>query len=266
MTSREHFRALVALSPDIHSVYALRLACQLGRLGNLDLELVHVIETAALPRGAGWAPRTWAKEREEEMRQELEQLVQAVGDFCQTGPLVFEEGHPHDVLLRRLGEGRHDVVVLGASPLGRTGHIVGHLAKWSPVPVLVARGYRPLRRVLVCTDGTPAAERTLEFCGRMLGNSTLETTLLACADKGNGAAARRGQEILRHEGVEARVLEGPGRVWDDVLAEAHQGDYDLMVLAKAEASGGLREMLGGHPLLPVALHAACPVLIQPWRG
>ncbi len=262
MMRRGSSRALVALSPEVHSVYALRLACQLARLGHLRLEPVHVIENGALPRGAGWAPHTWAREREWEVRQELEQVVQAEREFCDLGALCFERGRPEERLLRRLSTGNYDVVILGGSPSGHPGSMLGHLSKESPVPMLLARGVRPLRRVLMATDGTPAAERTLSFMGHLLGDSTVEAALLSLAEDGNGAA-RRGGEILRSEGVEPRLLSAEGLSWEALLAETIRGDYDLLVVAKAPAEGGaLREMLRGNPLLWVALRAPCPVLVQ----
>jgi nucleotide-binding universal stress UspA family protein len=263
MTPQGNLRALVALSPELHSMYALRLACQLGRLGHLELDLIHVIENGALPRGAGWAPHSWARERERVLRQEVGQLVQAEGEFCNIsrGP-IFALGRPKDELLRRLGSGDYDMVVLGGSPTGHAGSLVRHLVKSSPVPVLVARGSRPLRRVLLCTDGSEAADRTLAMVGRLLGSSSIEISLMVLSEGGNGAA--RSVAILRGEGVEP-VFRGPGGNSLTQVLEACQADYDLVVLAKAESGGALREVLGGQELLQLASHVPCPVLVQARR-
>ena len=262
MMRRGSSRALVALSREVHSVYALRLACQLGRLGHLKLDLVHIIENGALPRGAGWAPHTWAREREWEARQELEQLVRAEQEFCNVGAgLSFDHGRPEEQLLRRLRTSDYDLVILGGSPSGLPGSVLPRLMKESPVPLVLARGVRPLRRVLMGTDGTPAAERTVAFMGRLLGESTVEAALVSLAEDGNGAT-RRGRELLEAEGVSVRVVADGGPGWQELLAEAARGDYDLLAVAKAPDGGGLRELLGGNPLLRLALHAPCPVLMQ----
>ena len=256
-------RALVALSRELHSMYALRLACQLSRLGHLNLNLVHVVENGALPRGAGWAPHTWARERELEVRRELDQLVRAEQEFCDLhGGLSFEHGRPEERLLRRLQRGDCDLLILGGHPSGQPGSLLNHLAKESPVPLLVARGARPLRRVLMCSDGTAASERTLSFMGRLLGESSVEVTLASTTAAGNGSVLARGRELLQAEGVEPRLcfLEGPD--WAALLAETARGDYDLLVAAQAHPASGLRALFGGDPLVRLALHAPCPVLMQ----
>ncbi len=267
MLEQGHTRALVALSRELHSVYALRLACQLSHLGRLDLELLHVIEGDPLPRGAGWAPHSWAREREEELRAELLQMVQAVGDLCRgSGELRFAHGRAREELTRRLEAGDLDMVILGGGGAAQPGGLLRHLARTSPVPLLVARGYRPLRRLLICADGSAGAERTLTFVGRLVGRSTLEATLLSVAGREEAAATERSLALLRAEGVEPNLTLAPGRGCEEVLAEAAQGDYDLLVLARTEPAGGLREVfLGGDPLLHIALQAPCPVLLQPRR-
>jgi nucleotide-binding universal stress UspA family protein len=264
MITETRCRALVALSRQVHSIYALRLACQLGRLGGLGLDLLHVIENEALPRGAGWAPYSWAREREQEARQELGQMVQAEQEFCDVGGgVAFAHGRAEEELLQRLRGGRYDLVILGGHPSGHPGTLLGHLAKESPVPVIVARGARPLRRVLLATDGGAEAENTLRLMGRLLGESSVEATLFSLNGPG---AVSRGRELLRAEGVETSTVAATEPGWQGLLAETARGGYDLLVVAQAPSGGRLRDLLsGGQPELRLALHAPCPVMM-PARG
>ncbi len=57
-------KALVSVEVDLASSIAIRFACQLGELTDIEILPVYVKESPPYEavRGAGWVSRTWQKE------------------------------------------------------------------------------------------------------------------------------------------------------------------------------------------------------------
>lgn len=77
-------KALVSIEMDLASSMAVRLACQLGGLMEMEIHPVYAKKSPSHEEsmGAGWASRTWQREMIEEGRQEICQLLASEQDFC----------------------------------------------------------------------------------------------------------------------------------------------------------------------------------------
>ncbi len=77
-------KTLVSIEADLASSLAIRFACQLGGLINMEIQPVYVKESAThdTSMGAGWASRTWEKELVRQGKEEIAELISAEKDFC----------------------------------------------------------------------------------------------------------------------------------------------------------------------------------------
>lgn len=193
-----------------------------------------------------------------------------------------------EALLAESASGEYDVVVAGS--LGRRGlqrlalgSMAAQLARDARVPVLLVKGPpRPIApggRVLACTSGGTRGERAVRWGGRLARWLGAELTVLhvmsqlalsaeapleqlnETAEEAIARQTREGQhlasavELARAQGggaaVEVRPKLRHGLVLEEILAEAREGDYDLVVI-------------GGHPTpgAPAGLGPVRPTLLE----
>jgi nucleotide-binding universal stress UspA family protein len=184
----------------------------------------------------------------------------------------------------------YDLVVIGSR--GRRGivqlllgsvalHVTGHV----PASVLVVKGrVRDPRRFLVCSSAGPVSERTVRFAGRLARALEASVTLLhvmsqlplaqdavagdleASAEElirrgsREGAHLSRMLDLLATEGQSARAVVLHGLVRDEIIAEAREGRYDLLVTG-AHVTPGLNARLVDDLSADILLAANRPVLV-----
>ncbi len=185
-------------------------------------------------------------------------------------------GHPAEEIVSEAEEGEYDVVVIGDKEhrglvtrffLGSTAvRVVEH----APCPVIIVKGkIAPVRRILVCDSGAPGSELLRRFCEQFRGlvRPDDEATVLHVMSQieagrgvdyhGLGADAARliaegtpeGKLLERSAGMlgrlclRARPLVRHGLVVEEILSEASEGDYDLVVIGPHSGSGWRRVLL-----------------------
>jgi len=185
---------------------------------------------------------------------------------------------PYDLLV--IGSrGRRGVtrLLLGSLALQVTGHV--------PASVLVVKGpARDLANFLVCSSAGPVSEHTVQFAGhlaRALGASVtllhvmsqlplvedavpedLEASAEELIQRGSreGVHLRRMLDLLGMDQTTARAVVRHGLVLDEVIAEAREGQYDLLVTG-AHVTPGLDSRLADDLSADILLAANRPVLI-----
>lgn len=202
----------------------------------------------------------------------------------------IRQGSPVRSITAEIESGDYDLIVLRARrTLGLTdllrGTVGRAIAEKSPIPVLVVKRGRPdLRRVLICTGGTDVAEPVIELGARLAqaahaqatllhvahpipsmytGLDTMEETMteLLQADTPLAQHLRHATGILSHHQVDARLELRRGDVADEIIREAHIGDYDLVIVGASEAKRGLKEWVLGNVTRRVVDAVRCPVLV-----
>ena len=137
---------LAAIDGSEHGAAALRTAAQLARDEHARLTVVTAVPPAprfAALSAAGGAALTDAAHLMGEVGARIRDQVDALPDDLSVTSIVVA-GHPSDVILERLREGRHDLLVMGTRGLGRVGSaLLGSVAQAvlhaAEVPVLVVR-------------------------------------------------------------------------------------------------------------------------------
>jgi nucleotide-binding universal stress UspA family protein len=197
-----------------------------------------------------------------------------MGTAGSTIRLAIRIGSPAEQIVREAEEGDYNLIVLGdrlhhgftARLLApTTERVIAH----KPCPVLVAREQnRPLQRILVCEGGREPAvlTRLLEQLMPLLkvaeeltvlhvmsqiaaGPGVPGWELQASADQLIAKETREGRLLeqdlatLRHLDVRPRATVRHGLVVHEILTEARNGDYDLLVIGAHQVGGWERFLL-----------------------
>lgn len=226
---------------------------------------------------------------EAKVREILSHAQEILGEVPNLETLV-RTGHAAEEILKEGEKGDYELVVLGArGRRGITRFLLGSTAmrvvEHSPVSVLIVRAGRPaLEKILIATAGGPPGEEDVRFGRRIAGLSGASATVLhvmsqmplsptapledleapyeALLQKETREALHvmRCLEILKEEKVEGRGLIRHGLVVDEILDEAQEGNYDLLVIGGHRALGLARFLLD-DVTRQVVLSAKTPVLV-----
>jgi len=201
----------------------------------------------------------------------------------------LRQGNPIENILAEAREGGHDLIVIGARhKVGLAQRLLGSVAQGvvrrAPVSVLVVRRPRPdLHRILICTSGLDVANPVIEAGAQMAGAAGAQATLLyvtsptpsmyigldveetlpklLSTDTPIARHLRHGARILARRQVDAELKLRHGTVGAEILREAREGNYDLIVMGASGAAGRLRAWLLRNITRQVVEHAPCSVLV-----
>lgn len=202
----------------------------------------------------------------------------------------LRSGSSAEGVLDEILSGSYDLVVLKAHQAHRLkdrwGKIVARrIAKQAPISVLVVKQEQPdLQRILICTSGQEISESVIEMGARITQSAQAQATLLYVAgpvpSMYTGLARmeetlpdllqtvtpialnlHKGANILMKYQVEAALELRHGSVPDEILLEATQGDYDLIILGASKVSIGLTGWLLGDVAQHIVDNGNCPVFV-----
>jgi nucleotide-binding universal stress UspA family protein len=267
-------RILLCINGTSHAARALELGVRVARRAAKAVDILVVTE----------------RHREKEV---LRMAEVATADLEAAGVLVAvrqRTGRVADQAILQAQAAPYDLVVIGSR--GRRGvvrmllgsvalRVTGH----APASVLVVKGRaRRLRRFLVCSSAGPVSEHTVRFAGRLARALGASVTLLhvmsqlplaedavpddlgASAEELIQRGSREGihlsrmLDLLAAEGQAGRAVVRHGLVRDEIIAEAREGRYDLLVTG-AHVTPGLDARLVDDLSTDILLAANRPVLV-----
>jgi nucleotide-binding universal stress UspA family protein len=206
-------------------------------------------------------------------------LARAVWPLKSAAPTIQTQvriGHPAEEIIREAEEKAYDLVIVGDRQrrdlvtrflLGST---AARVVEHAPCPVIIAKGkISPVRRILLCDSGIEAPALINRFSVQLaeLIRGEEEITVLHVMSQISAGPGIRGQqlradaqELIENEAPEGellrqdvQLLEGlklrphpkvrHGLVVDEILAEAYDGDYDLVVIGANRGEGWRRILL-----------------------
>ena len=198
-------------------------------------------------------------------------------------------GDPAEEIVREAEEGGYNLVVVGrrmAANMLTTllRPVARKVADQAPICVLVVNEDREaLRRILICTAGLKSDEQVIEAGARLARAAQAHTTILHVThpvpsmytgldameetlaellqtDTPLAVHLREGARHLADQGVQAEIKLRHGMAHDEIVREAEQGDYDLIVMGPNPGKG-LRRLLTEDITAQVIEIAPCPVLV-----
>lgn len=192
--------------------------------------------------------------------------------------------------IQEASAGSYDLLVIGSR--GRRGIkriLFGSLAvrvmEHTPVSVLIVKGRKSrLKRFLICSAAGPASERAVQAAGELAQAMDASVTLMhvmsqvpltqeACladleapAEELIERCSREGVHLnhmlglLAAEGTKARAVVRHGLVVEEIVEEAREGRFDLLVIG-AHVTPGINKTLVGDLAEQILLAADLPVLV-----
>ncbi len=258
-----------------HAAEALRFGSLIARQARDQVSLLGVVE------------------RDDDERKVTRMLERTSDALCQDVPhidTVIRHGHAAEEILKETEENQYDLVVVGSrGRRGITRFLLGstaaRLARYCPSSIIIVKGQRErLAKILVCTGGAEAGERDTQAAGRIAALTGATVTVLHVmsqlplfpearltdleepseqllqSEAREGAHLRRDLQILADLGVKGQAKVCHGLVVDEILAEAREGDYDLIVTG-AHVSSGLQRFILKNTTEEILLAAKRPVLV-----
>ena len=268
-------RILACTDGSTYAAEALRFGALIARKTKGPITLLGVIESPAEERTVSRA---------------LERTSNALCEDVPDIETKIRHGHAAEEILKETEEREYDLVIVGSrGRRGITRFVLGstaaRLARYCQTSTLVVKGKRrELAKILVCTAGGEAGEKDTEVAGRIAEPSGAAVTVLhvmsqlpltpeanmadlenstdalLASDAPEGAHLRKDLQILAERGLTARAKVRHGLVVEEILAEAKEGDYDLIVVGAHLAPGLLRFVLSDLTQ-EIVLSSERPVLV-----
>ena len=252
-------RVLLCTDGSLAAAQAVRFGARLARGVAETVELLGVIEDHA--------------DAEKSIATALEMLGAELRTIGVSYTTRVRRGHAAEQILDEAEEWKADLVVIGQ--LGRRGltrFILGgtatRIVQYAKCSVLLVRGQRTdLKKVLVCTAGGEPGLRDVALAGQVASLTQATVTVLhvmsqiALTEKGyqpdlearakdliarqtpEGVHLQAALDLLQAQNVTGRAKVRHGLVVDEIVAEAREGDYDLLAIGAHLAQGLSRWLL-----------------------
>lgn len=275
---------------------ALRAACRLLAPADRRMDVLHVAPEPRAPKSGKIAKQELHHRIAEQTRRILEEAKEALAEEGVDVLTLSDTGSPATVIMRDAAD--YDITVLGAKgsddrSIAGLGPVASRLVEHATGCVLIGReppGDRGLR-ILVPVDGSDGSQHALNALNSFFDLESAEITLLHVletlwlaldseeeslgpTDPDANQSDQLAQELRReaeqllaeararvlehHPGVTTSIREGNPA--NEILSEADQGDYDLVVVGAHEAND-LKHSVLGSVSSKVAWSAPCSVLV-----
>jgi nucleotide-binding universal stress UspA family protein len=230
---------------------------------------------------------------EEPLRRALENEAEMLRRQGVSPEIVIRVGEPIRQILSESSESEYDVAIIGARRKGDGGdgglywrpEKTYEVIKAIPPPVLVAIGpCEKLARLLVCTGGKRYSDAAVQLAGEIAVCVGATITLLhvmaeppaiyadlvrleedvdRLLNSGSelGENLRGQKESLEKLGVTVQIRIRHGLALDQIFAEVHEGEHDLIATGSSQARGTLRHYIMGDLTRGILNRADCPVLV-----
>ncbi|MFQ5855901.1 MAG: universal stress protein [Anaerolineae bacterium] len=262
-----------------HAREAVKFACQLAAQAGARMTVLGVAEQA---------------DRDGVARRAIADSGRLLEERGIEHTTKLRHGHPAEEILQEIEQGNYDLIVIGARGRSRLtrfllGSVSFRVLEHATIPVLIVRQARPqIKKILVTTGGRPESEPTMRFGAQLartlgaretllhvtnpvpqmytgLGEMDETLTELMQSDTVEGRSLREGVRIMDDQKVEGHIELRHGLVEEEIIREAIQGDYDLIVIGSSVPAGPIGRLLVGNITRRVIDRTQRPVLVVPGR-
>jgi nucleotide-binding universal stress UspA family protein len=266
-------RVLVGVDINISESMPMDYAASLCKVLGAELVALHVIEELQVYNLFGSVP---ALKRDEILKEREAIVIEAMrlGEkygIKATGKIV-EGMSPAEEMLREANEGGFDLIVTGCHAKSALmecllGGVSSQIVHHSMIPVLIVKSKRSFSRILMCTGGSKYAEDAIAWASEIAEKAGSRVTVLSVAPSKDKEAvataqnyANRGANILKGKGVEATAKVRTGHAAEEILIEAREEDYRLIVMGY-KGTSAVVDLLLGDVVSKVTHHSRRPTLV-----
>jgi nucleotide-binding universal stress UspA family protein len=271
-------RILVCTDGSTYAADALRFGTLIARRARGPITLLGVVE---------------APDQERRVRRAIERTSKALCEELPDIETKLRYGHAAEEILKETEESEYDLVIIGSrGRRGITRFLLGstaaRLSHYCQTSVLIVKGKtKELTHMLVCTGGAEAGEKDTRFAGSIAATTGATVTvlhvmsqlplthqaqmcdlensteLLLASGSPEGVHLQKDLQILEEMGVKAEAKVRHGLVVEEILCEADEGDYDLIVVG-AHVVSGLMRFIVSDVTQSIVLNSQRPVLVVRW--
>lgn len=265
-------KILVGVKNDLESESALCYAAKLASLTGAKLTALHVIDELEEYHFYEDIELLYKVEASEDKEKTINR-IREVGRRCHLEKVDIEimYGNPAKMVLKESVRKDYDLIVVGSHSKPRfleflLGGVAFQIIHYAKRPVLVVKRLRDMKTFLICLDGSKYAYNAMKFAGEIALKADAEVTLLHVAQEGYSKhreaknILNRGKEMLQELGVKADTVIREGPIAEEILREAREKDYDLIVMGH-KGKSAIKEFLLGDVVSKVTHHSLRPTLI-----
>ncbi len=248
-------RILLATDGSPTAETAERIGAALARTTKGKLTIVHAYQDASRAEAA------------------VARALEIAGTEGVRADTVISGDDPSSAVLGAAEEKNAELIVLGSRGLFRGeqvfGSVVRKIATHAPCDVLLTRARAevpaadapPYRRLLVATDGSATADRAARKGFGLAARLEAEVSLVFVGHPRTGELVLQDTiATMAEEGIGATTSIRNGDAAQEIMAEAAEGGYDLVVIGNRGLAGARAILIGSVPLT-VAEYATTDVLI-----
>ena len=233
-------KTLVAIEVDLASSMAIRYACELGNLVDLELYPVYVKEPSSeVPTtGVGWVRRTWERELVATGKEEIQEMLAAEMESC---PVLKEPrviyGDREYELLKIMEHDHFDLYVEGApypfTPANIHHRLHQKFYQHLRTPLIWLRVLRKINQLLVVCQDPADIKALLAAINKLWTGCPTPVHLGVVTPAGYSEALRREAAAAREEleaaGCQASMKEIPAQTAGELLPEVTK-EYGLVAV------------------------------------
>lgn len=250
-------KILVGVGCDPESDMALMYAEKLGRSLGAMVTAMHVVQEEPIPNS--WPIKKLVERDVEDERQRITGLISGLVK-SNLHHIQFEKvikGDPADRLIKEAEKESYDLIVIGHRDLPNIkklflGSVSSKVVQYARVSILLAKKFVEPSKVLFCTDGSKYAEEAIRFGGELIKEMDCAATVFNVTpwikDESERLAkniAEEGTKVLKSSGIDASAKAILRKeVAREILKEASEGDFNLIVVGSRGISGIHRFLLG----------------------
>jgi nucleotide-binding universal stress UspA family protein len=243
-------KVLVAVDKSPESHMALAYTCHLLDHFDAEVHALYVkpdeVDVAAESFYAPFFSKDGLKDWLDSDAVQVEKEAIETCEYCLAGKIpchpMIATGDPAEEILQTAREGDYDMIVLGShGHSALRGFLLGtvhaKILHHTRRPVLIARDYREIKRVLIAYRGSQCDQDALRFVGPLLARKKPRITMLHIEENGRDEETERARTCLLHGdrtlqqlGHEPDIKTATGGYVDEVLKEVKNFPYDLVIL------------------------------------
>ncbi|MBM4121270.1 MAG: universal stress protein [Nitrospira sp.] len=283
-------KIVVAVDGSKYGRWATEWVVRLPLVPPLQVTALHVVDTASLrapfmvqPVVVGTEPyiREEIKRLEAQGKQVAAETKALLSSFRMEGKVRCEEGAVAPTILKRAG--RNGLIAIGHRGLDALdrfmlGSVSTNVTLHAPCPVLVVKQPpRPLRRILLATDGSKPSQKALQFVLKKMrpqtvGANEVEGTVEVAVmhvmpflkypevkEQGR-ALVHYYADKLAKAGYRVEEIARLGHPADEIMKVAERRGADLIVCG-AKGLGAVARFFLGSVSTKLVQHSACSVLV-----
>jgi nucleotide-binding universal stress UspA family protein len=265
-------KILVGVGGDPESDSALGYASRLASITGAKLTALHVIEELEDYHFYEDIELLYKAEAMLDTDKTVRRIREAVEE-CRLDKVDIEimYGNPARAILKESMKRDYDLIVVGSHSKTRfleflIGGMAFQIIHYARRPVLVVKRMMDMKTFLICLDGSRYAYRALKFAGDIAKMAEAKVTVLHVTPEGRGDRpeaidiAYRGKKLLERRGIKAetRIREGPTA--EEILREARENNYNLIIMGH-KGKSAIKEFLLGDVVSKVTHHSLRPTLI-----